>query len=548
MAALAASGAAIGQTVKPYRLHVFRDAGGSPVDVGDVGGLLAPDGQNKIGINSLGIVGGTYEAATDVYHGFVWFPNNLGVSGMAFDLRTLVDIHDAGVSGEISIVNDVCASRALVGYLGDDLGVGEAQAFKLDLTGAAIDAESLHTTSGPFSIAYGTNDGTTATIVGQTSLACDQKYLLRAFQTTWSPSGGAGTMSILPKEADAHSSRANDVGRSSLSFVATGDDSECTSTLDPCSKVPCENDCLLLEVGALRWWTGGSSAEVLDGLESQDSGVVGRANNNSGDVGGWGKMYHDETHETCDIRSAFWNGSSATVHDLWATMPSQQEGAPSWAEGISQRDADGCVTVVGINLYLGRGIIWHGFDDTWCAEDLNEIAFRTDADPTSDPPCETTTYVIRRAFDINRFRHITVLVQGPTHDHLGVLTSAADFNGDLKVDATDRAELYANYCSTCKECQLVHDLNGDGIVNSSDMQLLTGTYWSGSSLATVPAICECSQESAMLPAALLDESSALAIVGFSGWDEFLAWVVDAEPDAADAACDLLAYLLHGDQE
>ncbi len=567
-AALGAGSAAMGQSLKPYRLHVFRDEDGVPVNVGGVADVLAPytnetGSRSKIGINNLGIVGGTYEVDEDVYHGFVWFPNTLGVSGMAFKPRVLLDIHDFGVQGDISMVNDVCASRALVGFLGEAptvgeaLGAGEAQAFELDLVNETITAHTLHTTDGPYSTAYGTNDGTTATIVGETSYDCgDEAYRQRAFRTTWSQSGAAGSMTDLPMESTAFSASSNDVGRSAILFVAAGDDNGCadlSTPSEPCDKVACSMVCWAPDIGALRWsGLSPTSVTVLDDLieppqDDPDAAVAARAVNDNGDSSGWGWI--EVAEDQCEWRATFWNGSSTTAHNLGDTMPDGQGGNQSWAEGISRRDGGGCVTVVGMNTQVEHGLVWYGFDDDWCVADLNYVAFRTDADPAGDPPCVTTTYTIKRAFDINQYRHVTVLVEGPEYNHLGVLTSAGDFNGDLKVDGTDRQALLDHYCASgCDACELGYDLDGDDDVDATDLAYLIGTYYSGSSLARVPTICECSQLAGPSSACLLDEESALAVLGFSGWEDFCAWLADADADAADAACETLAYLLRGDEE
>jgi len=466
---------------------------------------------------------------------------------MAFPLRQLIDIHPYAFGSTFthSVVNDVSSNRALVGFGGNGIGSnGHAFAFPLALTTPSISAVDLHTTSGAYSCAFGASDAITSIISGQTSEACDleEPDFVGPFKTTWSSGGGAGTMVILPQFDEGDIGRAFDVSKGSTTsgFLIAGETFACEedNDTDICTQTFCPTGCLaetaVAETAVAMRWTSSSSFDDLDGLVvSGDSGVHGRGINDDGDVCGWGWVGSDPN---CERRAAFWNGSSNASHIPGNTMPSGQSGDESWAEGISPRTTQGCTTVVGMNLFEDHGLIWHGFDDTWCVEDLNDITL----------PC-SNNLLIRRAFDINQYRHVVVLVDDfvAFETHAAVLTSAADFNGDLRVDNTDRTMLFAHYCSSgCSATQLEYDLNCDGVVGSGDMALLTGTYWSGTALARVPAICSCSQgESLTAP---MDESSALAVLGFTTWDAFSDWLAQAETEAADAACTTIHYLLSSD--
>jgi len=342
-------------------------------------------------------------------------------------------------------------------------------------------------------------------------------------------------MVILPQFDEGDIGRDFDVSKGSTTsgFLIAGETFACEedNDTDICTKTVCPVGCLEETAVAVRW-TSSSSFDDLDGLViSGDSGVHGRGINDDGDVCGWGWV---GSSPNCERRAAFWNGSSNASHIPGNTMPSGPSVEESWAEGVSPRTALGCTTLVGINLVQEVGLIWHGFDDTWCVEDLNDITL----------PC-SNNLLIRRAFDINQYRHVVVLVQSESGKHAAVLTSAADFNGDLRVDNTDRTMLFAHYCSSgCSATQLEYDLNCDGVVGSGDMALLTGTYWSGAALARVPTICSCSQgESLTAP---MDESSALGVLGFTTWDAFSDRLAQAETEAADAACNTIHYLLSSD--
>lgn len=318
-------------------------------------------------------------------------------------------------------------------------------------------------------------------------------------------------MALLGLPEDAGSGLASEISRSGSSAWVSGEAEACEQDTDDCTVNLCGILCPREEFLALRW-LGGSAPTVLDGLDmmvSYASGAGGRGVNPSGDACGWG--YFDVVD--CPRRAGFWQAGSSASHVPGDTMPfGQPVSDGSWGEAISPRTVDGCVSIVGMNLETQAALIWHGFDDDWCAYDLNEITL----------PC-ALGYQLRRAMDINRHRHITVLVVGPSGSrHLGVLTSAA---------------------------QLEFDLNCDGSVTSADMALLVGTYWSGSTkLAVVPTVCECEQEQQSMSSGLLDESTALAALGFANWDEFTAWVGTADPVQADNACDMLAELLRGDAE
>lgn len=545
--ALVAGSAASGQALKPYRLHVLKDSAGADFVVHNIELRLVPNGMGgTASISDQGVVGGSFETGTStfLYRGFVWFPNDLGLgSSFQFPVLEVLDIHDYGVSlgqGESTFVNDVADSRALVGFRGDASTLaGDAYIFPLDLTAGSIGAASLHTTTGDYSMAFGVRDSTPIAIVGQTSIACvAPSQYLRPFTTTWSSGGGAGTMALLGLPADAGSGLASEISRSGSSAWVSGEAEACEQDTDDCTVNLCEILCPREEFLALRW-LGGSAPTVLDGLDmmvSYASGAGGRGVNPSGDACGWG--HFDVTN--CPRRAGFWRAGSSASHVPGDTMPfGQPVSEGSWGEAISPRTVDGCVSIVGMNLETQAALIWHGFDDDWCAYDLNEITL----------PC-ALGYQLRRAMDINRHRHITVLVVGPSGSrHLGVLTSAADFDGNLRVDLDDRQALFINLCTSCSAAQLEFDLNCDGSVTSADMALLVGTYWSGSTkLAVVPTVCECEQEQQSMSSGLLDESTALAALGFANWDEFTAWVGTADPVQADNACDMLAELLRGDAE
>ena len=549
---------ALAQTARPYRLVLLRNASGNPVDVGAVGPILAPtDIGNRFGINNKGVVVGVFEYAADpqVFHGFVWFPNNLGVSGMHFDLRQLLDIHAHaptwGSTSDSTLVNDAASDKVMVGFKGPGVGHdGEAYAFTLNLTAATIGAVSLQTEDGPFSTAFGVNDATTTGIVGVTTADCPDlgdDLAFEAYYTTWTPSGGAGTMVLLPTESTASASRAADIARTGTTLRICGDDNGCEEDTDPCTiDVGCGNTCLKETLGALRW-SGTSSVSVLDGIETADSGVNGRGINSDDDVGGWGwadPPAGGDPELPCPKRSAFWNGSSQSSHRPGDTMPGNS-GHASWAEAISPRDGEGCVTLVGMDLDAEAALVWHGFDDSWCVEDLNQI--------TRGIPANVA---LTRAFDINQYRHVTVFAENSYSNefYAGVLTSAADFNGDLKVNGTDRSMLVAHYCSSgCSAAQLEYDLDEDGDVDAADLSILLGTYYSGSSLATVPAICSCSQESFAQQSAAsesaafpLTAETALASLGFGSWQGLSDWLITADEATADTVCDTLAFLLHGE--
>jgi hypothetical protein len=231
--ALVAGSAAFGQALKPYRLHVLKDSAGADFVVHGVESILVPnpDG-NAIAINDKGVVGATFEtgASTGIYHGFVWFPNTLGLSNFAFPTREVIDIHPYAFPGgtiDSTIVNDVADDDALIGFRGATPGAdGHAYLFPMTVTlpTPTIGAVDLHTTTGDYSIGFGVRESSPLQIVGLTTVACEDKSELHPFVTTWSSGGGAGSMQLLPIPATEASGSASDIARTGSFFLVSAAD------------------------------------------------------------------------------------------------------------------------------------------------------------------------------------------------------------------------------------------------------------------------------------------------------------------------------------
>jgi len=112
---------------------------------------------------------------------------------------------------------------------------------------------------------------------------------------------------------------------------------------------------------------------------------------------------------------------------------------------------------------------------------------------------------------------------------------------DFHVNAVDQAIVLGAWGTSWH----VADVNGDGVVNMSDLSIVSGG-WSGTSPCRV-FLCTCEENESFTSGGAMSleaaTSAALATLGFQDADAFATWAAEAPHTEVLAACDGLAVLM-----
>jgi hypothetical protein len=365
-------------------------------------------GFNTLGINDSGLVVGGFCVSEDVVHAFCWFP----AGGPA----PWTDLHEEAFGEEdeqTSFANAVNDEGIVVGQYGADL-FDSCSAYAW-LTDPSIVGLDLHSTAGPLSVAYDISHGSTAAIVGETTLLCPvdpygpyvKPFLLEGFDgSTPVPS-----MQVLPVSAPRTAGWAAAVVPDGASVDGFGAERGDHEEGDPCETSLTPFSCPYPTQDAVFWLDDASSdawlAPIVIDPEVKFGAVALDVNSDRDAVGlGW-RSYLSGEVTICESISLLWPSAveNETAKPLGDEMPTGQEGEESRAEGIGERDGEGCTRVVGWNTFSSRGLLWYGNPElsSPCSFDLNTLTLPCDL--------EESAFTIVQAHEINGHGHIAVIIQ-----------------------------------------------------------------------------------------------------------------------------------------
>jgi len=506
--------------------------------------------ENTLGLNDDGIlVGGfVFSSAPPVVHAFIWLSR--AQHGLP---AGLTDLHAAvwSTGTDSSWAGDVNEAGVVAGQMGPDIAAEcHAHAWTLASTVTAAD---LHTTSGAFSAATAINDEPVPRVAGQTTELCPVEdsalpFVFTGFHRTVDT---LDTMSLLGSLGDSPVALASGLRRTAPLRIVGADLAELSDPENPCYLDPIATSaCSYPENDAIGWTvtSGGTTAQDLEGLFTttpgvDDQGAMAADINESGDVVGLGWDIVPGVLLSCSSHATVWFDGTPGPHDLAAEFTPVLS---SRAHAVTDRDEEGCVTVVGESLEGDDGLIWYGSGTSWCAARLSELVL--------DPSCvDVAGRVLQSAHDVNNHRVAAVVYSRPVPSSIdiefraGIITDAADLTGDLRIDTSDRAILMAAYCGgSLPGCigKPEADLNCDGVVDAVDLAILSARWTGFSGIVTLPPLCECSEEEESMALAvpfdeLLAATEAIAELGFS-LQEFSNWLKSASESDADMACQFVA--------
>jgi uncharacterized membrane protein len=506
--------------------------------------------ENTLGLNDDGIVVGGFVSSVSPprVHAFAWLPR--AQHGLP---AGLTDLHAAvwTTGTESSWGSDVNEAGVVAGQMGSDIAAAcHAHVWTLASTIVAAD---LHTTSGGFSAATAINEETVARVAGQTTQQCPLEgsglpFVFSGFHRTVS---SADSMALLGSLGDSPLSLANGLRRTLPLRIVGGDLGELADPEDPCyvdalTPLPCSQPA----TDAIAWTvtTGGATSLELEGLGTtvpgvDDQGAIASDINEDGDVAGVGWDIFTGVLETCPAYATVWPGGVPGPHNLGKEFTPHLS---SRALALTDRDGDGCVTVVGESLEGEDGLLWYGSGASWCAARLSDLVL--------DPACvEIGGRVVISVHDVNNHGVAAVVYRRPVAPpatgneyRAGLITDAADLNGDLRINTLDRAMLMAAYCGgSLPACagKPESDLNCDGVVNATDLAILSARWTGDSGTVTLRKICACGESESMAAAAPFDElaaaTEAIADLGFE-LEQFSTWLKTAAEGDADTACQFVA--------
>lgn len=242
-----------------------------------------------------------------------------------------------------------------------------------------------------------------------------------------------------------------------------------------------------------------------------------------------GSGYKDDT--VCLMRALFWESDTASPVDLGATMPAMQTDQFSRSEAVS--DAEplyDLIRVVGQNTDANVALVWEreSASGTWCVADLNDVTL----------PCTLSRFELRQAHDVNTWGHVTGLMADVEEDpevlHAFVLTCRADLNGDFLVDSTD-VDLLLGEWDTAHE----FDIDCIGVIDGADLGLMIGAA-SEDDFCNVEPICTELEEFSQMT---LDQ--ALDALSFSDVEAFVEWWGGASSESQESVLHTLHVLMTG---
>jgi hypothetical protein len=239
----------------------------------------------------------------------------------------------------------------------------------------------------------------------------------------------------------------------------------------------------------------------------------------------------------CRLRAGFWETATAAPVNLGVFLADVDR---SQAEAVTPVDG-GRFRVVGSEFSSPGGVYWQrvGSPGTWCGISFDSITL----DDVNDTTPQCGEFSIRQALAVNQYGHVAGVFSRGTEStrRACALTCSGDLNEDFKVDAADRTILLAEYNAPCTgNCKA--DLDCDGDVDLDDAGILIA-QWSGTSPCTVLWGCPEAGEGDSAGAGM-SFSDALAEVGFTSFDAFVAWIAATDSTSIDEACGDIATFMN----
>jgi hypothetical protein len=581
--AMLAADPALGASCNRYRA----------IDLGPIpspSAFNAPEfGDNTFGVNGKGeavfVVDVNPDPSGATLHAYIWLPKP--AYNLSAGLHDLHMLSSPSLPHTQSMAMDINDAGIIVGWSGNALADPRARAWRLDqyTTGGGLPHIDLHSTTGQRSIAHGINNNSPARVVGYAEFPCSgdpSVFLDRAFHIP-----ALGTTSMLqldPAPAPTGQSifsyalavnSMTDVaigGRDDLLPVAPG---SCNEQGDPTVCDPRFMD-------PVRWLLSETfHPNLMPRLgpappTGMGGGTEARGVNNNGEH--VGLAYEVFSLASCPRRATMWipqpppdDELLVNLHSI-AGFPELQE---SRAEAISDPNIRLLIRVVGANTTENRAWVWErNPSGAWCArrilsntpgaDDVTLSCVWNDATGS----CISDVF-IERAHDVNVAGHIIAYGQRASENfrrayyltcrsdiHNFVTSSGLGIKADTRVDGADQGQLLLHWgeCpggpGSCPE-----DLNEDGLIDGTDLGILL-IDWSPDNPARIqPPLCETCGGGASAMAGGGEEDAgddatialaleeALWMVGIGSIDDYVAWALEASPDEAASAAELIHNLL-----
>jgi hypothetical protein len=581
---LAASEPALGASCKRYRA-----IGLGPIP--HPSEFNAPEfGDNTFGVNGKGeavfVVDVDANPGGVTLHAVVWLPR--AAYNLPAGFHDLHMLSTPPLPHLESMATDINDAGIIVGWTGNSNGDPRARAWRLDqyTTAGGLPHLDLHMTRGLRSIAHGINNVYPPRVVGYAEFPCSgdpSVFLDRAFHISslttpvmlqLDPAPAPTGQSIFSYALAVNSMTDTAIGgRDDLLPVSPG---SCDHQGDPMVCDPRFMD-------PVRWLQSENfHPNLMPRLgpappTGMGGGTEARGVNNNGEH--VGLAFEFMSAAVCPRRAVMWIPQPPPLDELLENLHSIAGFAilqESRAEAISDPNIRLYIRVVGANMSENRAWVWErNPSGAWCARAILDNTPAADDVSLSCVWDEATgscvsDVFIERAHDVNVAGHIIAYgrrasdltqyrayyLTGRSDIHNFVSSSGVGIKADTRVDGADQGQVLAHWGAcpggpgSCPE-----DLNEDGVIDGADLGILLSDWSPDNPVRIQTPLCEtCGGGASAMSGGdeeggwddstiALGLEDALWMLGIGSIEDYVAWALEASPEEAASAAELIHNLL-----